>query len=110
MKLLFDQNLSHRLAERLADCYPDSIHVRDVGLAAADDTSVWDYAASAALTIVSKDSDFHQRSLLYGPPPKVVWVHVANCPSSRIEEILRRHRADIEMLERDPSAAFLIID
>ena len=37
MKLLFDQNLSHRLVGQLAAEFPDSAHVRDVGLAAADD-------------------------------------------------------------------------
>ena len=37
MKLLFDENLSHKLVRLLADLFPDSIHVRDVGLKAADD-------------------------------------------------------------------------
>ena len=32
MKLLFDQNLSPCLARRLADLYPDSAHVSEVGL------------------------------------------------------------------------------
>ena len=37
MKLLFDQNLSYRLVAVLASEYPGSLHVRDVGLNAADD-------------------------------------------------------------------------
>jgi predicted nuclease of predicted toxin-antitoxin system len=73
VRLLFDENLSHHLVELLANCYRESTHVRDVGLGRADDEAVWNYAAARGLTIVSKDSDFHQRSLLYGPPPKVVW-------------------------------------
>jgi hypothetical protein len=32
MKLLFDQNLSWRLPKKLADLYPDSQHVREVGM------------------------------------------------------------------------------
>lgn len=40
MKLLFDQNLSPRLPRLLADIYPDSVHVRDVGLREADDAAV----------------------------------------------------------------------
>ena len=32
MKLLFDQNISHKLVERLSDQYPDSQHVREIGL------------------------------------------------------------------------------
>ena len=57
MKLLFDQNLSHNLVQRLADLFPDSIHVRKVGLASADDRVLWDYARTHGLTIATKDSD-----------------------------------------------------
>jgi hypothetical protein len=32
------------------------------------------------------------------------------CPTSDIERALRRHLADVEMLERDSAAAFLILD
>ena len=35
MRLLFDSNLSHRLKEILGEVYPDSVHVREVGLEAA---------------------------------------------------------------------------
>ncbi len=52
MRLLFDQNLSFRLVHRLSDLYPGSIHVRDVGLEAADDETVWRYPAIGGLTIV----------------------------------------------------------
>jgi predicted nuclease of predicted toxin-antitoxin system len=64
MRFLFDQNLSHKLVLLLADHFPDSVHVRDIGLEAADDHSVWNYALSEGLVIVSKDSDMHQRSFL----------------------------------------------
>ena len=57
MKLLLDQNLSPRLAHTLAATYPDTTHVRDVGLQAADDDTVWAYAAEHGFVIVSKDAD-----------------------------------------------------
>jgi predicted nuclease of predicted toxin-antitoxin system len=41
MKLLFDENLSYKLVRLLAHLFPDSVHVRDVGLKAADDSEVW---------------------------------------------------------------------
>lgn len=41
MKLLLDQNLSHRLVPSLSDVCPGSVHVRDAGLAQADDEAVW---------------------------------------------------------------------
>jgi hypothetical protein len=63
-RLLLDQNLAPALARRLADLYPDSAHVRDLGLAAADDEAVWEHAAARGFTIVTKDDDFRQRSVL----------------------------------------------
>ena len=109
MKLLFDQNLSFKLVGRLADLYPDAAHVRDVGLASADDGVVWDYARTQGFVIVSKDSDFYQRSLVTGNPPKVVWIRRGNCSTADIEDILRRHVSDLLAFECDPSAAFLIL-
>ncbi|MBI4604306.1 MAG: DUF5615 family PIN-like protein [Planctomycetes bacterium] len=79
MKLLFDQNLSHRLVSLLGDLFPGSAHVRDFGLALAPDPAVWAFAKVQAYTIVSKDDDFHQLSFLHGAPPKVVWLRFANC-------------------------------
>ena len=76
MKLLFDQNLSPRLLHLLADIYAQSIHVREVGLHDADDLVVWEYAKANGFAIVSKDSDFQQRSLLEGAPPKFIWLRV----------------------------------
>jgi predicted nuclease of predicted toxin-antitoxin system len=40
MRLLLDQNLSPRLNELLADLFPGSMHVKDVGLESATDDSV----------------------------------------------------------------------
>ena len=69
-----------RLVHTLADIYADSVHVREVGLRDADDSVIWEYAKQHGLTIASKDSDFQQRSLLYGSPPKFIWLRVGNCP------------------------------
>jgi Domain of unknown function (DUF5615) len=45
VRLLLDQNLSPRLVRALADLFPGSTHVRDVGLSRATDDAVWNYAA-----------------------------------------------------------------
>jgi predicted nuclease of predicted toxin-antitoxin system len=70
MKLLFDQNVSPRLTQLPSDIYPESIHVREVGLRDANDLDIWQYAKVRGYAIVSKDSDFQQPSLLHGAPPK----------------------------------------
>lgn len=109
MKLLFDENLSPKLARLLADLFPDSVHVRDVGLKAADDSVVWKYAQDNSMIICSKDSDLHQRSFLLGFPPKVVWVRLGNCSTSDVEVLLRKHSASIEVFANDDYASFLIL-
>jgi predicted nuclease of predicted toxin-antitoxin system len=110
VKLLFDQNLSYRLVAILDDIYPGSVHVRDINLATADDGIVWEHARNHGLTIVSKDSDFHQRSFLFGPPPKVIWIQKGNCATSAIEKILRGHREDLRQFINDADAAFLTLE
>src|SRR4051812_16730482 len=103
MRLLFDENLSYRLVALLANEYPGSVHVRDIGLSAADDQAVWIHAAQSGLAIVSKDSDFQQRALLYGHPPKVIWVRLGNCATAAIATLLRTRHEDVLAFEADPA-------
>lgn len=102
MKLLFDQNLSHRLPVRLADLFPDSSHVRAAGLDRASDDEIWQYASSNDYCIVTQDSDFAERARLYGAPPKVVWLRCGNSTPQQIEAILRRHVILISELSQNP--------
>ena len=107
MRFLFDQNLSPRLKEKLLDLYPQSLHVRDVGLESADDTTVWRYATEHERVIISKDSDFQQLSITLGHPPKVIWIRRGNCSTAEIESLLRDHHDDLLAFYRDESGAFL---
>ena len=109
MRLLFDQNLSHRLVHRLADVYPGSVHVRDVGLKEAPDPLVWAYAQEHGLMIVSKDADFHQRSFLFGAPPKIVWLRLGNCTTDDVERLLRARSVDVAFFFADEISAFLAL-
>lgn len=69
MRLLFDENLSFRLVGALADIYPESAHVRHVGLLGAEDAAIWAYAAEHGFLLTSKDTDFYDRSVFFGAPP-----------------------------------------
>lgn len=109
MKLLFDENLSYKLARRLADIFPDSLPVRDVGLKATDDPLVWDYAKDNDFMIVSKDADMHDLSLVFGNPPKVVWVRLGNCSTRQVEELLRRDFDVIKSFYEDDSVSLLVL-
>jgi len=108
MRLLLDQNLSHRLTNRLSDIY-ESVHVRDIGLGDANDVTVWEYARAHGYTIVPKDSDFQQRSLLHGAPPKFIWLRVGNCSVDRIESLLRSYSAVIHTFCQADSESHLML-
>ena len=91
MKLLLDENLSDRIIYKIGDLYPESEHVKTLGLVHTDDSLIWKYAKKNNFVIVSKDSDFHQRSLLYGHPPKFIYLRIGNSPTSKIVDILRKN-------------------
>ncbi len=91
MKLLFDQNLSHRLPTALGHAFPGSSQVRLLGLDRADDRTVWRYAADNGFCIVTLDSDFADLSALLGSPPKVVWLRCRNRSSAYVEQLLKLH-------------------
>ena len=109
MKLLFDQNLSPSLVALLADLFPQSLHIRDAGLARADDELVWRFALDRGFAIVTKDSDFQERSQFAGSAPKIVWIRRGNCSTNDIEAMLRKHALRIATLEQEPTAGFLIL-
>lgn len=94
MTLLFDENLSHKLAVRLDDLFPGSSHVRMHGMASAADRNVWDFARLQGFTIVSKDEDFHHLSFLRGSPPKGIGIGLRNCSTAAVEVLLRRAATD----------------
>ena len=109
MKLLFDENLSHKLATLLSDLFPDSTHVRNVGLKSSDDPNVWKFAVDNSFVIVSKDADMHDRSLVFGYPPKVIWVRLGNCSTSDVKNLLRKHSELIQTFNDDEFASFLAL-
>lgn len=109
MKLLFDQNLSPALVQVLSDVFPQSQHVSRLGLDRVQDREVWEYARDHGYTLVSKDSDFHDLSVLYGAPPKVVWIRRGNCSTKQIELILRNKFENIKSLIDNPESSYLVI-
>ena len=110
MKLLFDENLSPRLVNFLSTPFLGSVHVRDVGLAQADDEAIWTYAKDNGFAIVSKDSDFQQRSFVSGAPPKVIWIQRGNCTTTDIVTLLQDYHLVLHEFEKNTGAAFLELE
>ena len=93
MKLLLDENLSHRLVARLAEAFPSTASVHQVELRSqSDDTVIWPYAAEQGFAIVSKDEDFRRLSLLRGHPPKVIYLAVGNAGTNQVADLLLQNK------------------
>jgi len=103
LKLLFDQNLSRKLANRLADIFPNASHVQFHELAEKTDTEVWEFAKLNDFCIVTQDADFAERSRLYGSPPKVVWLRCGNAPTNQVETLIRSGQEAIQELLGNPT-------
>ncbi len=93
----------------MADLFPGSAHVRQIGLRDAADSIIWDYARQNGFAIVSKDSNFQFRSLLYGRPPKFIWLRAGNCSVKTIQDLLRHHAQTLLAFDADPAQAHLIL-
>lgn len=109
MNLLFVQNLSPKLIESLADIFPNSTHVYLNGLDRATDNEVWRWAHEHGFTIVTKDADFNELSILQGFPPKIIWIKAGNCTTAQIERLRRTHDDAIQQMQNDPSVGVLLL-
>ncbi len=78
MKLLFDQNISYRVVDKITALFPGSLHISNVGLQNRRDLEIWEYAKKYEFAIVTFDADFYHFSLIYGHPPKIIWLKSGN--------------------------------
>jgi len=110
MKLLLDENLSRRVVPFLQDCYPGSSQVVLEGLERADDHVVWTYARDNGFVIVTKDSDFHELSLVRGSPPKVIWLRVGNTGKANLIRLLTENGATLKAMLADDGIGCIEIE
>lgn len=89
--------------------YSGSAHVKDFGLAQTDDDRIWYFAKTNGYIIVSKDSDFHQKSLLWGPPPKFIYLRVGNCSTSYIIQVLLNNYSTIAAFAEHENESILVL-
>jgi predicted nuclease of predicted toxin-antitoxin system len=110
VKLLLDENLSDKILPAIADFFPESTHVKAVRLTQCSDHEVAEWAGRNDFTIVSKDTDFYQRSVVFGAPPKFIWLRVGNCSTALIVEALRSHHALINEFITSATESVLVLE
>ncbi|MDJ0601390.1 MAG: DUF5615 family PIN-like protein [Crocosphaera sp.] len=109
MKLLFDQNLSPSLVNRLTDLYPQSNHLYLMGLDREDDNIIWEIAKQENYIIVTKDSDFNELLILKGFPPKIIWIRIGNCSTNVIESLLKDNYQAILAFSQDNNMGIIAL-
>lgn len=96
MKLLFDQNISFKVAKKIQDIFPGAKHLSDLSIESYSDLEIWNYARANDYCIVTFDLDFIDISTLKGFPPKVIWLRTGNTST---ESLIVRIRADAEQIK-----------
>lgn len=109
MKFLIDQNLPPRLRHVLEGRFPGTQHVIHLRLDKTRDTVLWRYASEHGFALMTRDDDFHQRSMLSGSPPKVVYLANAQGDAPGLADFVGRNLASLVAFMEDPEASLLIL-
>jgi predicted nuclease of predicted toxin-antitoxin system len=78
MKPLLDEKPSRRIVPFIQNSYPGSTQVALIGLERVNDRVIRQYAIDNDYIITTQDADFYEMSLIYGQPPRIVWLNMGN--------------------------------
>lgn len=102
MKLLLDENLSRRIVPFIQDRYPGSTQVALMGMEQTNDKAIRQYAIDNGYVMTTKDADFYEMNLLYGSPPKIIWLKMGNqSKAETIKALLDNYQAIEQALLQD---------
>lgn len=80
-----DVHIPPRLAIALRASGFEAVHVLDIGLEAADDIKIWNYARTKDAIVVTKDRDFIALASIEGTP-RIILIRLGNCSNRRLQE------------------------
>jgi len=96
MNLLFDQNISFKVAKRIQDIFPGAQHLSDLRIENYSDIEIWNFARASNYCIVTFDLDFIDISALNGFPPKIIWLRIGNTST---ENLILKIRSCSELIK-----------
>ena len=100
MKLLFDENISYRIVNKIIEIYPSSTHVSNVRPVIREDIAIFDYARKEEFIIVTFDEDFREIQSLDGFPPKIIWMRMGNTSTlNALSKLVSNQKEIIELSE-----------
>jgi len=101
MNFLVDAQLPPGLARWLTDAGHSARHVNELGLAGAEDSTIWDQALGISAVIVTKDEDFAERTARTASGPAIVWLRLGNSTNRVLLEWLEPRWSSICQLLAD---------
>ena len=97
VKYLVDANLPYHFS-----FWNDEIYLHQLELGDSwTDSDIWNYAEQRNLTIITKDSDFSDRIMMTGPPPKVIHIKTGNMKLSEMHVFFTKHWDKIILLSEN---------
>ncbi len=73
------------------------------------DDAVWRFALEHGFVIVTRDSDFQERSQIAAVALKIVWIRRGNCTTGDIEAMLRDNADALVALDQQADARFVTL-
>lgn len=96
MKLLIDQNISHRIIDSISDIYPDSIHLTELSLQKYSDLEVWEYALANKFIILTSDPETCNQNVISKNAPLIICIQSEVVTTNKVEWTLRVNQETIE--------------
>ncbi|MCE2996152.1 MAG: DUF5615 family PIN-like protein [Cyclobacteriaceae bacterium] len=84
VKLLFDENISFRIVKGIQHKFPESTHVHLSMVGKQTDHTIFSFARDNGFTLVTSDGDFQHIQMVFGFPPKVIWLRLGNTSTLNI--------------------------
>ena len=109
MKILVDENISHRLVALIDPPFEGSIHVNNFTPPLRTDNEIWKIAQENDYVILTFDEDFSDWQLFRDNPPKVIWLRMGNTPTRILAKILKENAVKINHFREDPDSILLEI-
>jgi predicted nuclease of predicted toxin-antitoxin system len=97
MKLFIDANLSPKVAVRIADAFPNSLHMFSTEMEPdAPDIDIWNYAKKHGLPLIlTYDEDFRNLAERLGPPPKVILLRLYDQKTATVVKLILDSKENI---------------
>ncbi|MDI9364904.1 MAG: DUF5615 family PIN-like protein [Flavobacterium sp.] len=97
MKLLFDQNTSHRVVGKLLNDFTEAKYMRYFIMQYATDIEIWHFAKQHEFTLITFGAGFNNFVTLKSHLPKVIWWLLGNTLLQTLVEKIKAFKSIITL-------------